>query len=87
MNKKELKASIFSYYQDYKNIDPSDMGNIEYNLDNDIEKELDYCRIEYDLIKHNNIKDKRRIKRLNEIWDELNYLKSENESGEIENDK
>ena len=79
MTKEELKEVIYNYYQEYQEIDNSDIKNIEYNLANDIEKELDYCRIEYDYIKYNSIQDKKRIKILDSIWDELNYLKSKSE--------
>lgn len=78
-NKDEIKMAIYSYYKDYKNVPSSCLEEIEYDLDNNIEKELDYCRIEYDFIRVNNIKDKTRVERLDYIWDELNYLKSERE--------
>lgn len=74
---KELKTNIYSYYHDYKGIDCDDIENIDYNLENNIEKELDYCRIEYDFIRLNNIDDEIRAQRLDDIWEQLNYLKGQ----------
>ena len=76
-DKKELILEIYFYYQKYHKDYPNDIEAIEYNVNNNIEQEIDYCREEYDYIKFNNIKDKERIKIHDDIWERLNYLKGE----------